>query len=220
MFVLIAGTPAVAHAEAMRGSDITISAESVKVWPGGCKSSLLSLSVPGGYEDWAAEAVVVDPWGDEVAWPSFQPGDTRDRTLLCAGLDRRGRYTVDVDWTAYDSAGDVVASSVVTTGFTFQVRPKQATRLRVVTRHPRHGFWTITGRLFKAGSPWARRAVTIEARVEGSWYDLKTKRTDRRGRVRFTAQPSRGARRFALRLHVDGTDRTRPASSRRFRIYP
>ena len=202
-----------------RGSFITVQSSNATVWPGNCKFSGYNVSVPDGYADWEAEVTVVAPNGTTSDEDWLTADSPRGRTLLCAGEDRPGRYDVFVDWTAYDENFNEVASDGAVAPFVFTVRKKKPTRLTVKVQHVRHGFWKMTTKLTKAGKPFARQRVSMQANV-GFWGNLKTKTTNRAGVIRWTARPEAGARRYPIRAYYAGTNRVKSAASRTFRIYP
>lgn len=155
----------------------------------------------------SGKAILDQTKRDQYGWAAFR-----------YPVSKVGTYRTTATVTAYDQDGAVIDSMSDTDSFTVIRQP--TTRLRVRPVHVRHGFWRITGTLTKGGTPWVGRKVTVQFKYAGYWFNLKTKRTVRQGKVYFTAQPKAGARKYPLRLHTSATNRTQAANSRTFRIYP
>lgn len=219
----LAALPATsARAGTIEGNHLTAFAQDLRVWrvePGDCGFAPFGVTVNDSWDDWAAVVTVRQPSGKIQYLASLSPESSADDAQLCSG-NKAGTYSVTVDWVGYDESGNPAASETVVTDLEFTIREAVRTRLKVDPDHVRPGFWKIPGKLTKAGRPFEGARVTIQIKFRGAWRDVKTKTTNRRGVVRFTAEPQPQAAKFPVRLRYDGASHFEPASSKTFRLYP
>lgn len=213
---------AVATAETTEGSEVTLSADDVRVWrqaPGNCGRSEYDLQADAAWTDWQADITVRNPRGKTVRTAVLTEDQSSASVKLCSSSGA-GIYSVAAEWTAFDESGEVAASETVVTSFRLRVRDKVETTLTVDADHVRHGFWTIKGKLTGAGRAIRGAKVPIQAKYLGSWHNLKTKVTSRAGMVRYTSEPKPGAGKYPVRLRFNGDSHSKPSSSKTFRLYP
>lgn len=200
-----------------------MSADDLRVWrlaPGNCGRSEYGLTVKNdSWADWQGLVTIRNPRGQTQRTALLTPDEAEDSLKLCSSSPS-GVYSVSVDWQAFDESGAVVASETVVTGFRFAVRDKVTTKLKVTLDHVRRGFWTIDGKLTKKGKAFRGAPVAIQAKVYGSWQNLKTKTTNRKGAVHFTSEPKPGAGKYPVRLHYKGDSHSKSSSSTTFRLFP
>ena len=221
----ILALPMQAQAGTYPGGSLTLTTGDLTVWPDHCGESHYSVS--GSFKnaaDWNVDLTVYDPHGVLSGGDYFDSSDpvTSGTEYLCGDYDLPGRYRVTAEYETYDADYNTLEHQTVTGYFTFTKRTKQASSLTVTkTRLGAHK-WKIVGRLTKAGKAWAGHRVQIQAHgaAWGGWGVLKTKTTNRTGRVTFTSRPSRGAGKFPIRLHSTGGGYVRDANSRSFRLTP
>lgn len=209
-----------ASAAASAGA-VSLKATSLKVWHDDCGDARYTLAVDDSWTDWDARVRVYKPGGRIAETETMQDGESTTRkVLLCTGYDRFGEYDVTVSVRRFNDAREVVETANARTTFTFGLRPKDRTRISLRTTHVRHGVWKFSGVLTRKGNPYRDERVAAQVLVSGVWFDLKTKRTGHAGMVRFRARPKPEARRYPLRLYFEGSNETKRAASRTFRIYP
>lgn len=212
-----------AFADTSEGAEVILSAGDLRVWrlaPDNCGRSNYDLSVKNAaWTDWAGYVTIRSPRGQPQRTALLTPDEPANSIKLCSSSPS-GVYSVSVDWQAFDESGAMVASESVVTGFRFSVRDKVSTKLKVTLDHVRRGFWTIDGKLTKKGKAFRGAPVVIQAKYLGSWRNLKTKTTNRKGMVRFTSEPKPGAGKYPVRLHYRGDAHYKPSNSTSFRLYP
>lgn len=234
--LLLAATalgPAAAAGTATKGP-ITLTTEGGFVAPSACQEGpprfklvVDETQIPD-YDDWSADITITGPSGyydtdflwDEEGW---------NRLWFCKSPNRAGIYTVTAEVeiehynesSGYYSTFETVSASLRVKGpakssVTFRKKPYRA-----------HG-WKFLVRVARAGKAWSGRSVAIQAKCNGSWYNVKKKTTNRKGRVVFTAEPQAGAgskrvcgvrlSKLWFRFYVKGNWNTKPDSSKRFHI--
>lgn len=200
-----------------------MSAGDLRLWrqaPGNCGRSDYDLSVKNdAWADWQGVVTIRNPRGQTQRTTLLTPDEPANSVRLCSS-SQPGAYSASVDWQAFDDSGAVVASETVVTGFRFSIRDKVATKLKVTLDHVRRGFWTIDGKLTKKGKAFRGASVAIQVKYLGSWRNLKTKTTNRKGVVHFTSEPQPGAGKYPVRLHYKGDSHSKPSTSSTFRLYP
>ena len=180
---------------------LTLTTTGLARYPGYCGNARYRIT--GNYRSapyWDVEVTVTDPRGQWDGGGYYYSGadlpTIQDTVYLCTDIDIPGSYRVAVVVEEDNSDYILQAKYSLTGHFTFTRIPRATPRLSVTRAKSGRPSWKITGRLTRAGKPWAAHRVQIQAKAYGSLVQGRAREDDEQERRRdLDLHPHREERR-------------------------
>ena len=188
---------------------VNVKANNVRIATNNCTD--VPVTISGDWVDADINVTMFDPNGDGYAGGVFD--DTTgvlDLTVEMCGSDQAGTYEVYAEVYDYnDDSTDTGYDTFVLS--TFNPTPKA--KSKIVTKRSyqpkeRAFKWLVGGKLLRKNSVYKGKRVSLQARIDGRWYEIDAGRTNRKGLVAWQFKPSR----TAWRYYFAGDAKTAPAS--------
>lgn len=203
-------------AEAVSDARVSVTKTHVRSGYAGCKTTTVVVTGDWNLDDSNfIDVTVTDPRGVYEAG-DFVVDDRDGRVTvpveLCRSYSEPGRYSVEVEVSGYDyDYNETVAYD--STSFRYSIkRPKSSSLSRKVLRQGGRFPWAVGGVLKRNGRAYNNRVVSLQARIQGSWFNIDKSRTRTAGRVAWQFKPNG----YLWRFRFDGNASTRADNSPTF----